>query len=248
MSGSIGVKAKRPMPIATASDSAPAAATASGDRPGVVVQVCHGCDDIRRRRARPRDAFRRDVVQAAGVPQRAFALEARRAIQRRLVGRVLLQPEHLRPVVQRRRVQRAGRAEHRHLRHAERGGHVHQPRVVADHGPAAGDQREGLQQRGLAGQVEALASPAAPAISSHRSASLAEPSSTAGRVERAGQLGEVNRGPALGRPVLGARREDVILARLRGRLRAGRPATCAGASCSRGRSCASPSFSPLSAE
>ena len=54
-------------------------------------------------------------------------------------------------------MQRAGRTENRHLRHAQRGGDVHQAGVIADGGLAAGNQAERLRQRCLSRQVMALA-------------------------------------------------------------------------------------------
>ena len=63
--------------------------------------------------------------------QRANALKARRTVQRRLVREVILEPQHLRVFVQRRRVQRAAGAKNSDLRHAQCGGNVHQARVIA---------------------------------------------------------------------------------------------------------------------
>ena len=71
------------------------------------------------------------VIQAAGVAQRATALEAGRAVQRRLVGWVVLEPEHAGPRVQRRGVMRAAGAEQRRLPHTQRRRYVHQARIIA---------------------------------------------------------------------------------------------------------------------
>ena len=65
-----------------------------------------------------------ELAHALEVAERAFALEARAA------GDVDLRD--LRERRQRRRVGRRRRAEQRDQRHADRGGRVHQPRIVAD--------------------------------------------------------------------------------------------------------------------
>ena len=144
------------------------------------------------------------------MAQRALAREARRAVQRWLVAGVLLQPHHPRALVQGRCVQRAGRSEQRHLRHAERRGHVHQPRVVADHRAGPRDQCERFQQAGAAGKVDAM--PAARRLRDllAQGRFLARAEQHRRPVQAARELGEMDRGPALGRPVLGAGREHDI--------------------------------------
>ena len=49
-----------------------------------------------------------DIDQAAGVPQRARARKTGRAIQRRLIQRIILEPNHMGQRIQRRSVERAG--------------------------------------------------------------------------------------------------------------------------------------------
>ena len=85
------------------------------------------------------------------MAQRALAGKARRAIEWRLVIGIIFQPDHLRQRAERRRVQRAGRAKDGHLWYAQGGGHMHQPRVIADHGPRLRNQRYGLFQTGAPG-------------------------------------------------------------------------------------------------
>ena len=109
------------------------------------------------------------------MAEAAGAVEARHAVELQLV----LQPEDAGALVERRRVQRAGRAEHRDLRHAEAGGDVHQARVVADQAARRGDQRHRLEQRRLAGEDAAGAGRVGGDLFAER-ALAGEPSRTTG--------------------------------------------------------------------
>src|SRR4051812_5378236 len=68
------------------------------------------------------DPRRADLDQASGVSEAAHPVETRRAFEVDL----MLDPQHFCPSAERRRVLRACRAEHRDLRHTERGGDMHQ--------------------------------------------------------------------------------------------------------------------------
>src|SRR5580698_5899076 len=77
--------------------------------------------------------FGTELPQTVQMPERTLALETGTAFE--------MQPLYLREVRQGRRVARVGRTVHGDERPAQRGCHVHQPRVVADHGVRARYQR-----------------------------------------------------------------------------------------------------------
>ena len=106
---------------------------------------------------------------------------------------------------------RAGRAEHGDLRHAEGRGHVHQARVVAGQAARRGDERHRVEQRGLAGEhATGARGRGGDRFAERRFALRSEQDDerAIGRVQRAGERRVVLGRPALGRPVLGAGRED----------------------------------------
>ena len=97
---------------------------------------------------------RSDVRKTAGMAKRTVTCEARGAVQRRLIERVVFQPKHGSPGIERRRVQWAGRSKQGHLWQTKGGGHMHQAGIVADHGTGTGDHRERLIEAGAPGQVD----------------------------------------------------------------------------------------------
>ena len=72
-----------------------------------------------------------EINQAARMSQWAFPFETRRAVQRRLIGSVALEPQHGGPVIQRWCVQRAAGAENGDLRYTQGGRHMHQAGIIA---------------------------------------------------------------------------------------------------------------------
>ena len=109
---------------------------------------------------------------------------------------------------ERRRVGRAARAVQRDERLAERGGHVHEPGIVADHEPRGGEHVDRLGERGAPAQV-AAPRPARGARSRRRSPRRSpEPTSHTAKpcaASRCASVREIARRPALGRPVFRAR-------------------------------------------
>lgn len=90
-----------------------------------------------------------ELVEAVGVAERAFALEAGAALQ--------AQAHHLRMRAQGRRVLGAGRAIHGGQRAIQCGGKVHQTAVVAHHDVRQREQIDCFRQAGLPAQVHAQA-------------------------------------------------------------------------------------------
>jgi hypothetical protein len=112
---------------------------------------------------------------------------------------------------------RVGGAEERHLADAEGRGDVHQPGVVADHRARAGDERECVEERGLAGEVHASMSRSAGRDLVAQRRFLAGAEEDDRRIEHRRQGRVVLPRPALRRTVLGAGSEHVVAALLQAR-------------------------------
>ena len=185
------------------------------------------------------------------MAERAFALEAGRAIQRRLVGRILLEPHHARACSFRGGVC-SGLEEPNSATCGtpKAAATCISPESLLTTGPAAGDQRERLRAaRSCPPGSGTCPRPRRRDLLAQIGSPWRSPAAPPGASSSARQFAEMPGRPALGRPVLGAGREhDVTRPRASPCRVQHRVDLRRRQGCSRGRSCSSPSLSPLSAE